>query len=135
MEELLEKQLELIRAKRGSEKESQLEERIATLEARLEDKPKAEVDEALGDLSDAERKLILDHRAAPPVVEPDVKDKPDPDIVERQVRKRPGRKSGGLYQFVTDEDGRMQATDIPTVYSGPDEDDEVEIPDDEDEAA
>lgn len=135
LEEMLEKQLELVRAKKGSEKESALEARIAALEAQLEAKPKTEREEAMEELDDDEWALIEAHRAGKskkedPVV---VEDEQKPGAKERKTRQ--GRKSGSLYHYVTDDDGRVKAVDIPTIYSGPDEDDEVELPEDEAAAA
>lgn len=128
---MLQQQLELVRAKKGSEKEHALEQRIADLEARFQEKPKEEKEEALEELSDEEWELVRAHResaAAPPVVE-------EPPAVEEPPKKmRPGRKSGKVYNWTVDDAGKVQRIDIPTIFSGKDEPDEVELPDEEPEA-
>jgi hypothetical protein len=125
LEELLEKQLELVRAKKGSEKEAALEARIAELESRFEEKPKEERDDAIEEITDEEYDLIRQHRAGAkpePVVEPE-------PVADPPARKtRPGRKSGKVYLWTVDDNGTVQKTDIPHVYNGADEDDEVELP-------
>lgn len=130
LEEMLEKQLELVRAKKGSEKESKLEDRLAALEEQLAAKPKTEREEAIEELTDDEWDLIRAHRAGTPKKEEPIvvenEEKPTP--TERKTR--PGRRSGVAYHFVTDDGGHVQPVDIPTIYSGPDEPDEVDLPDD-----
>lgn len=131
LEEMLTAQLDLVRAKKGSEKESKLEERLALLEERFAEKPKDERTEALEELSDEEWDLVRAHRAGTAKTkEADdvVEDTPPPEPKERKTR--PGRRSGVAYHFVTDDSGHVQAVDIPTIYSGPDEPDEVDLPDD-----
>lgn len=46
-------------------------------------------------------------------------------------RTRPGRKSGNLYKWTTDENGNVVELDIPTIYSGEDEPDKVDLPDED----
>lgn len=126
---------DLLKARKGSQREQQLEERIAGLEARFEKEPAAEKREALGELDDDEIALLEEYRAGkltPPPPDEGIDDGKEPPKVRRT---RPGRKSGALYEYVTDDEGRIQKVDIPTVYSGADEPDEVEIPDDDEQAA
>lgn len=53
---------------------------------------------------------------------------------EAPKRTRAGRKSGGAYPFDIDDGGRVIPLSVARVYNGPDEPDEVELPDeDEDE--
>jgi len=129
LEELLEKQLELVRARKGSEREAALEERIATLEKRLEEKPKAEREEALEEITDEEYELIRQHRAAAPPPAP--KAEPAPAPAPAAKRTRPGRKSGMAYEWYVDDAGKVVKTDIANIYNGADEPDEVELPDEE----
>jgi hypothetical protein len=127
LEELLEKQLELVRARKGSERESQLEERIAGLEKRLEAKPDAEVEEAIEELDADEWELIRQHRAGkqPPPAAGDVGEEDEPE--EKKPRMRRGRKHGQVYQ-----DGKGEAG---YVYHGEDEPDLVPVDDDEEATA
>jgi hypothetical protein len=128
LEELLEKQLELVRAKKGSEKEAALEQRIAELEARFEAKPKEERDDAIEEITDEEYDLIRQHRAGTkpePVVDP------EPVVEQQEKKKRPGRKSGQAYHWTVDEQGNVKHVDIPHVYNGADEDEFVDLPEDE----
>ena len=128
LEEMLEKQLELVRAKKGSEKEAALEARIAQLEARFEEKPAEEQEDAIEELTEEEYELIRQHRAGQkekPEAEAK-EEKPEPE--EPKKRTRPGRKKGNAYQWTVDEGGNVQKTDIAHIYSGEDEPDEVEIP-------
>lgn len=46
-------------------------------------------------------------------------------------RKRPGRKAGAAYDFDVDDDGRVIPLEVARVYTGDDEPDEVELPDDD----
>jgi hypothetical protein len=112
----------------------QTEDRIQKLERELAESrkgaTKAERDDAIEELSDEEWDLVTAHRAG----KTKPKD-PDPEPEEKPRRTRPGRKSGSLYEYVVDDDGRVQKVDIPTVYAGEDEPDEVEVPDDDAEAA
>lgn len=58
---------------------------------------------------------------------PKAKPKPKPEPVEKPTRA--GRKSGQAYDWDVDEGGQVIPLNVARVYSGPDEDDEVEIPD------
>lgn len=127
---------ELLEARKGSAREAAFEQRIAGLEERFKDQPLAEQQDALGDLTEAERKLISDHRAGRQAIEKDTEQIEREEKEDKPTRKtRPGRKSGSIYEYTVDGDGRVQRVDIPTVYSGADEPDEVELPDDEEQAA
>lgn len=109
--------------------------RIDALELKLAAAPKDERDEALEEITDEEYELIRQHRAgttatadeeaAPPVVEE------EPPAARKT---RPGRKQGTAYHWTVGEDGKVQQVDIPTIYNGPDEEAEVELPADEPEA-
>ncbi len=131
LEEMLEKQLEHLRAKQGSERERQLEERLAVLEKRLAAKPDDEVEEAIEELDDDEWELIKQHRASKtaPNPKPDDPDEPDePEEEKTEARKiRPGRKSGMAYKWDVDDNNKVRRLDIATIYHGPDEPDEVEL--------
>ncbi len=74
--------------------------------------------------------------------EPEPDEEPEAAVEEEKPRKkakaktdeppkrtRPGRKTGAVYGFHVDEAGQVQKLDIGRVYSGPDEPDEVEVPD------
>jgi hypothetical protein len=62
-----------------------------------------------------------------PVSEPE--DKPEPEAKKPpKVKSRPGRKSGAAYDWWVDDDGQVYKLDTARIYSGPDEEDEVEIP-------
>jgi hypothetical protein len=101
------------------------EERIAKLEQAVEQRSSSELDEAAEEISDEEWQLIERHRAGSSRPKP----KPKPEADEKPRRTRPGRKSGNAYQYWVDDDGRVHKTDIAHIYSGDDEDDEVELPD------
>lgn len=131
LEEMLTAQLDLVRAKKGSEKESKLEERLALLEERFAEKPKDERTEALEELSDEEWDLVRAHRAGTPKKEEPVVVENTPEPTPKDRKQRPGRKAGNLYSYVTDEGGRVTPVDIPTIFSGDDEPDFVDLPDEE----
>jgi hypothetical protein len=61
---------------------------------------------------------------------------PDPDPKPARTRTRPGRRSGNVYDWDVDEDGKVVRLDTAKVYSGDDEPERVEIPaaDDPDDA-
>ncbi len=109
------------------------EKRIAELEAAVKRAPADDREDAIEELDDDEWELIRQHRAGKDTP-PKPKREPKP-VEEKPRRTRPGRKSGSPYQWYVDDDGRVQRSDIPVVYNGDDEPDEVELPDDgEDEA-
>jgi hypothetical protein len=61
--------------------------------------------------------------------EPEVETEPEPEPEEPEARRtRPGRRSGAAYMWTVDDDGNRVELDIPSVYSGADEPDEVELP-------
>lgn len=47
-------------------------------------------------------------------------------------RTRPGRRSGAVYDWFVDENGKVVKAEVAKVYTGEDEPDEVELPEDED---
>lgn len=53
-----------------------------------------------------------------------------PDDDDDRPRTRDGRKSGAVYDWDVDAKGNRVPLEVPKVYSGEDEDDEVELPDD-----
>lgn len=64
---------------------------------------------------------------------PAAKPKPKPAAADDDGEKpkantRPGRKSGQAYDFTVDGDGQVVRDGLAHIYSGPNEDDEVEIP-------
>ena len=50
---------------------------------------------------------------------------------EKPRRVRPGRRNGNAYQWTVDDKGKVTKLDIPSIYNGEDEPEEVELPDDE----
>lgn len=107
------------------ERTAALAKEIEDLKAAVAAAPAAKVDDALEDVTDEERELIRAHRAGTPKPKRETKPKEEP----KPRRTRPGRKSGMLYEWHVDDDGNVIKTDIPTVYNGPDEEQEVELPD------
>lgn len=117
-----------IEAEEKGEHSRAQEERIAKLEEQLKraDPSPRELEDALEEITDEELELIRQHRAgkiATPAPEPVVE---TPPAVERKTR--PGRKAGNAYGWYVDDDGRVVKSDIPQVYNGEDEPDEVELP-------
>lgn len=108
------------------EADSELRQEIDELKQAIKQRPAAEARDALDELDDEERELIAQHRAGritPPAVE-----EPEPAVEDPPARKtRPGRRQGNLYEYTIDEDGKRVPVDIPTIYNGPDEPDEVEL--------
>src|ERR1035437_9356780 len=106
-------------------------ERIAALEtqlvaARRREGPAA-IEDALEEISDEEMELVMRHRAgtaAPPAAAATEEEPP-------KAKTRPGRKKGSAYQWGVDDKGKVQKTDIAHIFSGEDEPDEVEVPEDE----
>lgn len=134
LEEIYEKQLELVRAKRGSAREEELEKRLAALEARLEEKPKGEVEEAYEELTDEEEQVVAralaDHRAGRQTASeslPEASEEPEP-----RKRTRPGMKRGMAYTVDPDTGRKL---DHAFVYGGEDEPDRVELADQEEDVA
>lgn len=129
-EELLEQWLDagrkLLDAQKGSAREEALEKRLADLEAKLAEKPADDVEDAFEELDEEEMALVKQHRLTKGATPPPPKDEPEPEPVPSKTR--PGRKSGQVYPWGVDDAGNVVRYDIPTVYSGPDEDDEVELP-------
>lgn len=129
-----------------------LRERIDSLEAELDEELRAESEaetererrESAEDvralrqeLSELREELREAREGPPPPGEEEEEETPPGEEEETPpvARTRPGRKKGGLYDWDVDEAGRVVDLDIATIYSGEDEDDEVELPADEEEAA
>lgn len=138
LEQWLKAGQELLAARKGSAREQALEDRLAAIETRFEEKPDDEKQDALGDLDDDERELIRQHRAGVALPTPNVDDPPaddadaDDDESKPKPKTRPGRRSGGAYKFDVDDDGNVVRLDIPKIYNGPDEPNAVELPGDDD---
>ena len=107
------------------------EERIAKLERQLANASRKDKRDALDDLTDDERALIVAHRASLETPAPEPEPQPEPEPVEEPAARktRPGRKGGQAYTWTVDDGGKVQRVDIPTIYNGPDEPDEVELAD------
>lgn len=136
LKRLLRDLADLYEREEEGESSQALHARIEALEARAEEAPKAELADALGELTDDERELIREYRESATTPPKPKQEKPVEEGPEaKPSRTRPGRKSGALYEFTVDDAGNVQRVDIPTVYSGPDEPDEVELPDDEEDVA
>ena len=136
MATILERLASELRKEEEGERTAAQEQRIAKLEAQLSKAQKEatpeEREDAIEEITDEEYELIRQHRAgktAPPKVE-------EPPAEEtKPKRTRPGRQKGKAYGWTVDENGRVQKTDIAHIYSGEDEPDEVELPDEEEMAA
>jgi hypothetical protein len=123
---------QLLTARKGTKREAELEGRLEKLEGLLADRPAAERREALEDLSDDELELLREYRAGnlkPAADEPS--GEPDGDDIQDVTpkRTRPGRKAGRPYSWTVGDDGEVVRLDIPSIFHGEDEPDEVEIPD------
>lgn len=112
---------------------ARVKEREAKAEAELQQaETKAERDEIRDRLEalearNAELEKLLSE--AEPEEEPEKEPEPEEEPEPSARRTRPGRKSGSAYTYTINEDGNRVEVDIPTIYSGPDEPDEVELPD------
>lgn len=121
------------------EEQGQLSEaalaRLEALEARVETQySRDEILKALGTLSAEERRAVLGELDLPepaPEPAPEPESQPEPEPEPKPKRVRAGRKSGSLYMWDVDDKGRQFPLDIPHLYSGDDEPDEVELPDEE----
>ncbi len=126
---------DMLEREEEGESSKALQDRIDALEAKIADASPKERRDALDELEldDDELALIREHRAGKgkPKEEPAVK---EPKEEPKPRRTRPGRKSGMLYQYYIDDDGNKVGVDIPIVYSGADEPDEVEMDDEPEEA-
>jgi phenylpyruvate tautomerase PptA (4-oxalocrotonate tautomerase family) len=109
------------------EKSAALAAEIADLKAKVEAAPAAKVTDALEEITEEEYELIRQHRAGTPPPAPAAVKTPKEEKPTAK-KTRPGRKSGSAYQWYTDDEGRVVKTDIPQVYQGADEADEVELP-------
>ena len=119
---------DLLKARKGSEREKALEARLEQLEARFKEKPADERQEALEEISDEEYDLIMQHRKGKEEPEPTPEPEPQPEPEPVAAKTRPGRKSGKVYPWTVDDSGNVMRVDIPIVYSGADEDDLVPLP-------
>jgi hypothetical protein len=110
------------------EKSAALAAEIADLKAKVEAAPVAKVADALEEITEEEYELIRQHRAGTPPPAPAAVKTPK---VEKPATKRtrPGRKAGSAYEWYVDDNGNVVKTDIPQVYQGADEEDEVTLPD------
>lgn len=122
------------RLEQEGESTKAIEERIERLEQGVKGADRADVEDAIEELSEDEWELVQQHRAAG-AAKPKPKAKAKVEEEERPRRTRPGRKSGSAYQFHVDDDGRVHRTDIAHIYNGEDEPDEVELPDDDEHEA
>lgn len=117
------------------ESDAGLRAEIDELKEAISKKPQVEKQDALAELDDEERQLLADHRAGK-LNPPPADEQPSEEILETTPKRtRPGRRSGQAYNYFIDDDGRKHPTDLPTIYSGPDEPDEVELPEDDEAAA
>ena len=114
------------------------EERISKLEKQLAGANNDDREEALEEISDDEFELIRQHRASLAAgANRDDDDDEDDDgkqrgkKEEKPRRVRPGRRNGNAYQWTVDDKGKVTKLDIPSIYNGEDEPEEVELPDDE----
>jgi hypothetical protein len=105
------------------------EQRIAELEAAVKRAPADDREEALEELDEDEWELVKQHRASKETPESKPKRERKPAEEEKPRRTRPGRKAGAAYNWYLDDDNVVQRSDIPVVYNGDDEPDEVELPD------
>lgn len=116
----------------GLEAELEAEERAeADAESATEAREAAEDVKALrAELAELRQELRTAREEPPPGDEdepPGNEPPPDEDAGD-ELSTRPGRKKGNLYDWDVDEAGNVVRLDIPHVYSGDDEEDEVELP-------
>lgn len=123
------------------ENNERLEARLSSIEGqRGRDFSKAELKRILSELDDDDRDEIMSAlvgeerwnaaREAPPPAgdDPPADDPPSDDPPASDRRTRPGRRNGMAYDWDVDDDGNVVALDVARIYSGDDEDDEVELP-------
>ncbi len=81
-------------------------------------------------IGEEEAERIADGSPAPPANGDggSAGDASPPEPAPPAKKTRPGRKSGQAYQWTVDDEGNVVKKGTATVYNGPDEDDEVEIP-------
>ncbi len=95
--------------------------------------------EALEERYDRLEKLYIEQGGTPPADDDDddQDDEPAPKPKKKQKPApapkptRPGRRNGQAYDWDVDDDGNVIRLDVATVFSGEDEPDEVELPDDD----
>lgn len=100
---------------------------LKTILRNLNDDDRDELVEALVGPERFER--IREPSREPASREEDAESDDDPSPPAR--RTRPGRKTGMAYQWDVDDEGNVVELDVARVYSGDDEDDEVELPPEE----
>lgn len=97
--------------------------------------------EALEARYDRLEQLYIEQGGVPPSDDEDENDddqEPPPTKKKQPAKKkpagrtRPGRKAGQAYDYDVDDDGRIVSLSVAQVYSGEDEPDEVQLPDDDD---
>lgn len=132
VEKLLDTALQEVRS---SKQKDELEERFNRLEQRnvsmsdvmsaLEKASDEELDALKHTILGGQAAEIQAEREAQEAAEQDTKPKPTP---AEKPRTRPGRKSGAAYDWwIDDESGEVVKLPVARVYTGEDEDDEVEI--------
>lgn len=100
-----------------SDEDRELLEWARGLRADLEREREQENDDSAGDGDEKRPKKKREKNDDPPAAK----------------RTRPGRKSGQAYDWDVDDGGNVRRLDFGKIYSGDDEPDEVELPDDDDE--
>lgn len=147
LKEILRKLADEIEADEEGEKAEQQRKELEDLKAKaLSDDDRAVLDRARAllaeldaerDADDGERdeKKDDDEAKAKPKPKPKQKAKADDDEAPPAKPTRPGRKSGDAYDWWVQDDGTVVKLDVARVYDGPDEPDEVELPDSEAEAS
>ena len=139
IKDMLRRLADLYEAEEKAELTKAQEERIAKLEKQLAGANNDDREEALEEITDDEFELIRQHRAplaAGANREDDDQDddedqKPLANKEEKPRRIRPGRRNCNAYQWTVDDKGKVTKLDIPSIYNGEDEPEEVELPDDE----
>lgn len=125
-------------AEERGERETALEAKVDRLETQLASTGLSEDDRRL--LTEAQERLAAleaaddpddpDDSGGSPGVGAGETHPPAPNSSPKK-KTRPGRKSGAAYDWTVDDDGHVQHSDVAVIYTGADEDDEVELEDDE----
>jgi hypothetical protein len=138
LKDMLRRLADLYEAEEKAELTRAQEERIAKLEKQLAGASQEDREDALEEITDDEYDLIRQHRASLAAGagrddddDDEEDDKPTVKKEEKPRRVRPGRRNGNAYQWTVDDKGRVRKLDIPSIYNGDDEPEEVELPDDE----
>lgn len=124
-----------IEADEKADRDAALAEKVEKMETVAEGERLSPEDRALLDWARGLKERLeaedAEDEAADEVAKKRAEKKTEEKPAEEKPRaRRPGRKSGQAYSWYTDADGNViQVTDgMARVYSGPDEDDEVELP-------